>query len=211
MSNRISRSEKMDIKVDARGKPCPQPVVMTKKSLDSIQNGRVVVLVDNEIARENVVKLAKSLGLVCEAKQKGQDYEIAIVKSSQEQLKDTDDAQILCDAKPKGEYVVLVSGDTFGEGSEELGRLLLKSYIYTLTDATILPSAIIFVNRGVFVTTNGSDSIDALKKLEASGVEVLSCGTCLDYYDLKDKLAVGKVTNMYEIAERTSLSNTVSI
>jgi selenium metabolism protein YedF len=202
----------MNVNVDARGKACPQPVVMAKKALDSIKTGQVVVIVDNEISRDNVTKFATSMGFNCEVKEKDKNFEIIIAKCGQtDESTVPEDIAAKCDLKAQEEYVVLISGDTFGSGEEELGKLLLRNYLYTLRDGDKLPVAVLFVNSGVFLTTDGSDCIDELKELEASGVEVLSCGTCLDYYNLKDKLMVGKVTNMYEIVEMTTKSRTVSL
>jgi selenium metabolism protein YedF len=98
----------------------------------------------------------------------------------------------------------VLSSNEMGEGNSELGCVLMKSFIYALNSLEKLPSAILCYNSGVMLTTEGSDSIEDLKSLEARGVEILSCGTCLDFYGLKEKLAVGGVTNMYAIAEKLS-------
>ena len=141
----------------------------------------------------------KSQGLKCSINQKGNYFKLSILKENNAQ-------GIRADVAPEGitcnsiqdDYVVLVSRDTFGEGLEgELGRVLLKNYLYTLTEIENLPGkAILFVNGGVKLTTEGASSIETIKELEDMGVEILSCGICLDYYKLKDKLKVGKVTNM---------------
>jgi len=106
-------------------------------------------------------------------------------------------------------YVVVVTTDTFGQGDSTLGKLLMKNYIYALKELDNKPSSIIFLNRGVFLTTEGSEVINDLKELEKIGVEIISCGTCLDYYNLKEKLQVGSVGNMYTIAEKMSKSRAV--
>ena len=157
-------------------------------------------------------KFVKSQGLKCSINQKGNYFELSILKENNAQ-------GIRADVAPEGitcnsiqdDYVVLVSRDTFGEGLEELGRVLLKNYLYTLTEIENLPKAILFVNGGVKLTTEGASSIETIKELEDMGVEILSCGTCLDYYKLKDKLKVGKVTNMYEIVERTTKMRTINL
>ncbi|NTW33117.1 MAG: sulfurtransferase-like selenium metabolism protein YedF, partial [Bacteroidetes bacterium] len=109
----------------------------------------------------------------------------------------------------KGNYVVAVQRNRLGDGAEELGLILIKGFINTLPETTLKPKTIIFLNSGIFLALNDSPVIDSLRKLEHSGVEVLTCGTCLDYYQKKDKLGVGKVSNMYEILER--LSNTGNV
>jgi len=203
----------MEIFVDARGKACPEPVVMTKKALDSMESGKVTTAVDNEISRDNVVKLAKSRDLRFMVEQKAGGFEISIEKSGSEALKQEPKglkAETLC-LPPDTDYVIYVSKNTMGTGAEELGKLLLKNYIHTLREASHLPSAMLFVNSGVFITTEGSDSIETLAELEKRGVEVLSCGTCLDYYHIKEKLKVGKVTNMFEIVEKTTGKRTLCL
>ncbi|MCF6096277.1 sulfurtransferase-like selenium metabolism protein YedF [Thermovorax subterraneus] len=197
----------MAVEVDCRGKKCPEPVIMTKKALDSIETGRVVAIVDNEVARDNIIKMAKNSGCNYFYEEEQGEYRIYIEKIPAE--KKTPEIEKRGANEITGSYVVLITGDALGKGSEELGRLLMRNYIYTLKDIEYLPESIIFLNKGVYLTTNGSEVLDVLKELETKGVEVLSCGTCLDYYGLKEKLAVGSVTNMYAIAEKLSKFRTV--
>ena len=106
-----------------------------------------------------------------------------------------------CIPDRKGNMVVAVSSDRMGSGNDELGKVLIKGFIFAVTQLDELPKTMLFYNGGATLTTEGSDSLEDLKSLEAQGVEILTCGTCLDYYGLKDKLAVGSVTNMYSIVE----------
>jgi selenium metabolism protein YedF len=204
----------LEINVDARGKACPQPVLMTKKALESVDKGRVIITVDNDIARENVIKLVKNQNLQYSVIEDKGEYDI-IIEKGQSESESLDTAAIRETVKDKTlkehDYAILITKDTLGEGSETLGKLLLKNYLYTLPQANTLPSCILFVNSGVNLTTEGSESLESLKQLQNKGVDILSCGTCLDYYDLKDKLAVGQATNMYEIVERTTKIRTLSI
>jgi selenium metabolism protein YedF len=204
----------MEVFVDARGKACPEPVIMTKKALDSMESGRVVTVVDNEISRDNVVKLARSQNLEFLVEEKNGGFEITIEKGRRETALEHavdgmkhENTHLMLDK----DYVILVSQNTLGNGAVELGKILLKNYLYTLREASHLPSALLFVNSGVFLTTEGSESLEALKELEKRGVEILSCGTCLDYYHLKEKLMVGKVTNMFEIVEKTTGKRTLCL
>lgn len=204
----------MEVFVDARGKACPQPVIMTKKALDSMESGKVITLVDNEISRDNVAKLAKSMNLKFFVQQKDEGFEISIEKDSTGKVPNniTEDAgKESLNPSAKEDYVILVSKNILGTGSEELGKLLLKNYINTLKESSHLPSSMLFLNSGVFLTTEGSESLQTLKELEEKGVEILSCGTCLDYYHLKEKLKVGQVTNMFEIMEKTTGKRTLSL
>lgn len=196
----------MKKEVDARGLNCPQPVILTKKALEEIKEGQVTTIVNSEIAKENVKKLAQSMTCDVSIEKVGGDYYINIFK--EKALKDID----LKEPVDKSGLVVLIGSDTLGTGDRTLGQILIKGYIKTLAEVCPLPETIIFVNSGVNLTVEGSEAIDSLKELEELGVEILSCGTCLDYYNLKDRLAVGQVSNMYSIVEKlNNAENTVRI
>jgi len=178
--------------VDTRGFSCPHPVIMTKKALDDKQAENITTIVDNKVALENVIRMVKSQGYDLNVEDKGGDYFIHIIKGAQ-------DSNIPLN-KPD-EIAVLISSNLFGEGSEELGSVLMRSFLYSLTQLEGKVKTIIFMNSAVFLTTEGSEVLDHLKTMEEDGVQLLSCGTCLDYYQLKDRLKVGKVTNMYSATE----------
>lgn len=196
----------MRIELDAKGLACPKPVINTKKKLDSIEQGVVEVTVDNEIAKENILKLAKSMNLeanvlktekdsICIEIIKGEN--VIIEEKSQESLADT---------------CIFINSDKMGTGNDELGQVLIKGYIYTLTESKPYPKSILFVNSGIKLTTVNEATVENLKILQDAGVEILSCGTCLDYYGLKEELKVGTVTNMYTIVESmNNSSKTISI
>ena len=196
----------MRIELDAKGLACPKPVINTKKKLDSIEQGVVEVTVDNEIAKENILKLAKSMNLevnvlktekdsICIEIIKGEN--VIIEEKSQESLADT---------------CIFINSDKMGTGNDELGQVLIKGYIYTLTESKTYPKSILFVNSGIKLTTENEATVENLKILQDAGVEILSCGTCLDYYGLKEELKVGTVTNMYTIVESmNNSSKTISI
>lgn len=197
----------MRIEVDARNKACPKPVIMTKKALDDIVEGVITTIVDNEVAKENVSKLAKSMNLKFGIEKKDNYYYINITKGSFEDLENQ-----VCTPNSFKDMTIVFGKDTFGDGSEELGKILIKGFIYTLTESAPFPSTLVFLNSGVKLTTEGSEVIDDLKKLEEEGVEIISCGTCLDYYNLGDKLLVGEISNMYTILEKIkNANNTFSI
>lgn len=185
----------MYIEIDAVGLACPKPVINTKKELDKIDNGIVVVTVDNDIAKQNILKLSNSLN--CESKiikeekdlisieiKKGEN--VIIEEQNQDKLEDK---------------CIFISSDKIGNGNDELGAVLMKGFIYTLTESKPYPKSILLVNSGVKLSTENYDTVENLKILEAAGVEILSCGTCLDYYGLKESLKLGSVTNMYTIVD----------
>lgn len=195
----------MKVTVDARGLECPKPVIKTKQTMDQMETGVAEIIVDNNVAKENVVKYAKSNQFSYDVKESDANYIITIEKSA---------SVIVAEQKQQesGDLVILVGKNTFGDGSEELGQVLIKGYFYTLTEVEPLPKAVLFVNSGAQLTCEGSPALEHIKTLESKGVEISTCGTCLDYYNLKDKMAVGTISNMYAIVEKTNrASNTVRI
>jgi selenium metabolism protein YedF len=185
----------MEKQVDARGLACPQPVVITKKALEEIEKGKVVVIVDSEVARDNLVKLAKSLDCSVNVEESNGDYHINILKGEAVGL-----SKMV--QETNGDFIILVTSQYMGKGSDELGGILMKGFFYALSESYNLPQAVIFMNSGVKLAVEGTEVIESLSVLESKGVEILSCGTCLDYFNLKDKLVKGGVTNMYTIVER---------
>ena len=176
-------------KLDARGLECPLPVVKTKELLKESSEA-VEVLVDNETAVENLKKFAKVKGYDTVSSKVNEDYTVVI--SSGE--------QVVEDNILKGQIVVL-SSDRIGS-DKELGKILMKSFIFALTKQDAFPETILFYNEGVKITTQESDTVKDLLFLESEGVEIVNCGTCLDFFKLKDDLKVGSITNMYDIVER---------
>lgn len=197
----------MSIKVDARGLACPKPVINTKKELDKLTEGVVVTTVDNTIAKENLFKLANSLK--CEVsviREEDDEIDVQIIKGEASAEVEVENNEELSD------QVVLITSDKMGSGNDELGKVLIKGFIYTLTETKPYPKSVVLVNGGVTLSTENEATIENLKILEEKGVTVISCGTCLDYYDLKDKLQAGSVSNMYDIVETLkSASNTITI
>lgn len=180
--------------IDARGLACPKPVVLTKKAIDAGDVDALRVTVDNAIARDNVTRLAEGLGWRVAVEAGGADFHLDLAPCEGPAAA----APARTGAEPR--VVVFVASKLFGTGEEELGRVLMRAFVKTLKEIEPAPAQAIFANGGVFLTTEGSDLLDDLRELERSGVEIVSCGTCLDYYDLVDRLRVGRSTNMYEIA-----------
>lgn len=199
------------VKLNEKGVACPGPVIDTKKAIEGLKSEDVIeVTVDNEAAFANVSRFAEHEGFTVK-KEKISDNEFVItinvdkigeVKASEEEITD------MC-GDCKKNVVVVISSKCMGEGDEVLGANLMKAYIYALTQLDTLPSTILFYNGGAYHTVEGSVSLDDLKSLEKAGVEILTCGTCLNHYGIQDKLAVGSVTNMYEIANRMANATVV--
>ncbi|BBB90608.1 MAG TPA: sulfurtransferase-like selenium metabolism protein YedF [Methylomusa anaerophila] len=196
--------------IDCRGLKCPQPVINTKKTLETLREGRVTVIVDNNVAKENVQKFAVSNGCSVTLAEKNGHYYIDIIKGVGSGAKTVESHTVeLTAAGPCPVY--LITKNTLGSGSDELGAVLMKSWAYTLRETKPLPSTIMFVNSGVRLTCDGSPILEHLSALADQGVEILSCGTCLDYFGLKEQLKVGSVTNMYTILERLSAGQAITI
>jgi selenium metabolism protein YedF len=178
--------------IDCRGLPCPQPVVLTKRVLDQIAEGETVTIVDNEIARDNLIRLARNYAYDVDVEQTGNDYRVRITKS---------ESILPTQLEPVEDIVIMVTGSVLGRGDDTLGNVLIKSFFYTLNENDVVGKTLIFLNSGVKLTCSGSEVLEHLMSLEKRGTEILSCGTCLDFYGLKEKLCVGKITNMYHILE----------
>lgn len=184
--------------IDCRGLSCPQPVINTKKVLDNISSGTVVTIVDNEVAKENLLKFAKGLNLTAEVSSlHNEEYQVTIHKGPEVSLGFAKGIETT-----KGSYVLLMTSNVLGKGNDDLGGVLIKSFFYTLTEQENKPLAIAFLNAGVFLTCENSLVLEHLMHIEVGGTEILSCGTCLDFYNLKDKLCVGSISNMYTIMEK---------
>lgn len=196
------------VEVDARGLECPKPVIYTKKAIEENKGGRVTTIVDNDVAKQNVMKLAKNLGYDVKVTNNNGAFYIDI---SNDYL--NVNSEVLPESKPSfRDLVLFIGNDKLGSGENQLGEILMKGYFYTLTENKPYPKAILFVNSGVLLTIEDSEVLGHIRILESEGVEILSCGTCLDFYKIKDKLAVGGVTNMYTIVDMmNNAKNTVTL
>ena len=205
--------------VDARGMACPLPVIHTKQAVEGMGAGEVLeVLVDNEIAVQNLQRFAGSKGFEVSSEKTGEkEYKIVIHITEVEQKKvaeeaeeDADTEEISCipDARKKG-MVVVLSANVMGTGDEKLGKALMKAFVFALTKQDQLPETILCYNTGAYLTCEGADTLEDMKNLEAEGVTILTCGTCLDFYGMKEKLAVGSVTNMYDIVENMEKAKSI--
>lgn len=182
--------------IDNCGLACPEPVIRTKRALDAITEGTVVSVVDNQVARDNVLRLVQSMGLTAAVETDGQLYRITIAKGTA--------AAESCQCTPmsfRQTSVLLVQSELMGEGDPQLGHVLMRSFFHALSESSDLPTEIFFVNGGVKLTCQGSPVLERLRTLEQRGVQMMSCGTCLDFYHLKEQLAIGGITNMYTIVE----------
>lgn len=191
--------------IDCRGLACPAPVIATKKGIEEHFGSSFRVLLDNGAARENVLRFCASKRCTVFEEMGDESTSLTITCQSVTSISDGVGSRL-------SSKVILISSDKLGSGSDELGRLLLKNFIITLLELHKQPEKILFVNSGVLLTSEGSEILEALAKLSTAGVVLLSCGICLDYYGVREKLMVGEVSNMYTIAETILLADdTISL
>lgn len=201
--------------VDARGLACPLPVVNAKKAAEEMKEGGILtVLVDNEIAVQNLQKFAKQKGFESAGEKKAEkEYEVTIqvnMTGAAAPVEAETEEEAVCspDVRKNG-MVVVLSANVMGTGDEKLGKALMKAFVFAVTKQDVLPETIVCYNTGAYLTCEGADTLEDLKSLEAEGVHILTCGTCLDFYGIKETLAVGSVTNMYEIVETMEKAKTI--
>ena len=194
----------MEKMIDCKGMACPLPVVNAKKASEVLNAGDMLtVLVDNEIAVQNLTRFAEHKGFGVSAEKKGEGEYAVTMHISSATVEEAKEENVVCamDSRRKGMLVVL-SANVMGTGDAKLGTSLMKAFVFALTKQDQLPDTILCYNTGAYLTCEGADTLEDLKLLESEGVTILTCGTCLDFYGLKEKLAVGGVTNMYDIVER---------
>ncbi len=178
--------------LDCRGQQCPQPVIQTRRRMLDQPGEAFRVLVDDAATRDNISRLAAGMGYAVNLGAAEGSIAIGL----------TPGAKGVARAEGKaasGPTILFITSDQMGSGDPKLGQILLKNYIFTLTECDTTPDAIYFVNSGVRLTVGGSDMIEALKQLADTGVDIASCGLCLEYYGVKDSLSVGRISNMLEL------------
>jgi len=183
--------------IDCRGLECPQPVILTRKAMAETE--AVTTIVDNDTAKMNVSRMASKQGYSVEVQEK--DDGIYLHLSKVGAVPEEETAPASAAVGPGGPTVVLIPSNGLGRGDEELGRILIRSFLHTLDEVEPLPATMVFINAGVKLTVEGSPVVEDLQALEQRGVDILACGTCLGHFGLKEKIAVGEISNMYTISE----------
>ena len=188
----------MPTTVDVRGLACPQPVIRTRNAMREADE--IVTLVTGRDQVDNVLRLAERAGWQTRWEAQADGYAVHLAKQAQASEPELTPDLLACNLPTAGAVVVLAS-DRMGRGEDELGGILIRSFVYTLTQVEPRPKTLVLYNTGVRLAVEGSPVLDDLHKLAAEGVEILVCGTCLGYFELKERLAVGTISNMYSIAE----------
>ena len=187
----------MTTTVDARGLACPQPVIQTRRAMQ--QADQIVTVVDSETSMANVSRMAEKEGWQVNVVPQGGEFRIELARG--DPLPQVEPTTVVGAEVMSGPLVLVVSSDTMGRGEAELGNILVRGFFHTLGEVQPLPQRMIFFNTGVRLACTGSPVLDDLHALEERGVELLVCGTCLNYFELTEQLAAGQVSNMYDIAE----------
>ena len=189
--------------LDCRQQQCPHPVVEARKALLAAPGEPLEVLVGDETARENVGRMAASQGYRCEAAASEGGFRLRLTPAA------TAERRAEGSHAASGPTVVFVGSETLGQGDDELGRILMRNFLITLAESRALPASLLLVNSAVRFACAGADVLPALKALACNGVDVASCGLCLEYFDLKEALAVGRTTNMLEVVETLAAAGRV--
>lgn len=200
--------------IDAMGKACPIPVVLAKKEVArlALEGGELQVLVDNQPACENLKSMAE--GMECTAQEEMLEpgkyrVTIKVKKQLQEQINiQSLEAKIPANQAESG-LVVVISKDSMGQGSEELGKILIKGFLFSLTQLETPPKSLLFFNSGVLLTVKEANTLEDLHALEQAGTQIGICGTCADYYSVKSSIGVGQIVNMMTITEAMALAGRV--
>ncbi len=190
--------------VDCCGMACPQPVIETKKALEKGTGEVILVIVDNTTARENVSRFAKNAGCGVKVEEKEGCYHLTISRPASQGVATglyIKECEETIESKVPTGVVYFITANTLGQGSPDLGEVLMKSLMTTMLEQQP-PKALLLLNTGVFLAVEDSPVLEQIQKMARAGTEILVCGTCLNYYKLKEKLAVGAVSNMYEINNR---------
>jgi selenium metabolism protein YedF len=188
--------------LDVKGKRCPLPLIETKKALKDLGvNETLKIILDNETSVKNVMHFLNDNNVPVKQSSDGVISEL-IVSQVAESLEEVDETAYCAAPEPKGNsYVVLLAKNRLGEGSDELGEALAGAMINTIKSMDTLPDKIIVMNSGIDFVVNGSLVLAPLKELEKKGVDIIVCGTCLDYFGKMDELAVGRISNMFDILD----------
>jgi len=187
------------IKLDYSQHQCPYPVVETRKQILANPGTSLVILVGDQAGRDNVSRLATKMGYKTVAVEAGNNFQLTL--TPEDSTGETTQSQPISVTPATGKTVIYCGSDRMGDGDDQFGRVLMINFLTTLLEMDPLPDIILFVNSAIDLTTQGSAVLEALKTLESRGVDIASCGLCLDFYQKKDQLQVGRVTNMYEMVE----------
>ena len=196
----------MKTTLDLKGMACPKPVLETQKAFKNPEITEFEVIVDNTSARENLKRLAASKGYRCDVSEEGRIITVTIRREAALAV-ETDGQEYVaaCDIDAGDSItsgrVLMIKSEFLGDGNDELGKVLMKGFLYTVTETKPYPEKVVLLNSAIKLSTINEETVVHLKKLEEAGTKIYSCGTCLNYYDLADQLKVGVIGNMYDVVD----------
>ncbi|MBW1903024.1 MAG: sulfurtransferase-like selenium metabolism protein YedF [Deltaproteobacteria bacterium] len=196
----------MSKEIDARGLACPAPVLQTKEIVDKKSPNTIKILVDNEAARQNVIRFLESQNYGVSVEQVGTDFHVSGNREGGAFVSERPAPETETDQK---KIMVMVTTDRLGHGDDELGAKLMAAFLKTLKEMGNDLWRLVFLNNGVKLTIEGSGVLDSLKELEEAEITILVCGTCLDHFNLLEKKQVGETTNMLDIVTAIQLADKV--
>lgn len=197
--------------IDCRGQLCPQPLIMAKQAINdsNIRDG-FILLIDNETSKENVERFLADNNMIFETKKEDDCFKIAVSKTGEKvHIGAEEYCPTVAKKAPDQNRVIVIKNNKMGMGEDELGSILIQGFINTIKAVSPLPHKIIFYNNGVKLTLKDSPVIESLKELEKLGIKLLVCGTCADYFRIKDKIGCGSISNMYDILDSLTQSSLV--
>ena len=199
-----------NIVVNAMGDQCPIPVVKTMKAIEAMtEPGTVEVHVDYEVPVQNLSRFAAGRSLPVASEKLDDKHYVVKITVSDVQAASAKKEVPGCIPDLRGNTVIAIASECMGNGDDRLGATLMKGFLYAVSQQEELPSAILFYNSGAKLTAEGAVTVEDLKNLEAQGVEILTCGTCANFFGLEGKQAVGTITNMYVIVEKLTSADKV--
>ncbi len=200
----------MSLEIDARGLPCPQPVIKTKEGLEKAKGEELLIIVSTSESKDNVVRFLEHSGIVVNKIEEKNDSFYILTEKTHKLSSDIKQEDYVCSTPQLNSgTTIFINKDRIGHGNDELGSNLMKAFIATIKELNVQPRTLCFMNSGVKLTVNGAETVPHLKNLEEKGIEILVCGTCLSFFNIKEKLAVGKISNMYDISEAMLKSSKV--
>ena len=199
------------VQLDVRDLACPEPVIRTKKVIEANPGSVIEIVLNHPASLTNVTRMATSMGAAVETEElAGGEYKLSVTTGQEPVREEPAPDLVACDvAGAPARATVFVKNNVMGLGDDELGRILMKAFLKTLRSADPPPAEIILVNNGVHLTTGGSEEIETLKELAGMGVEIVSCGTCLDFFGKLGQVEVGTVGNMFDIVERLNRASKI--
>jgi selenium metabolism protein YedF len=199
--------------VDTKGQQCPAPLIATKRALKEAHIGESFqIITDNQTSFNNISRFLKDNKTEFSSGESNGVWTLTITKKTSEPVTTIPEEYCATEMPhfTRGDFVIAFHSDKMGDGDEELGHLLIGNFVKAIKDLDVLPRKIVFYNRGVILGVDDSHVIDNLREIEKMGVTMLFCATCVEYYSLEEKIKIGTLSNMFEIAQiMTSASSVV--